>query len=68
MEDLDDFAAAVQEGALPPSDAVDGLRRWQRFLDRYLHRGRFPAVGWRDFPPAVIEPLAALPAPLSAVA
>jgi hypothetical protein len=67
MLDLDEFAAAVQEGALSPSDAVDALRRWQEFLDRYLHRERFPAAGWADFPPAVIEPLAALPAPLSAL-
>jgi len=66
MMDLDDFAAAVQEGALSWSDAVDALRRWQRFLDRYLHDERFPAAGWTDFPPAVIEPLVALPAPLSA--
>jgi Protein of unknown function (DUF402) len=66
MLDLDEFAAAVQGGALSWPDAVDGLRRWQRFLDRYLHGGRFPAVGWTDFPPAVIGPLAALPAPLSA--
>jgi hypothetical protein len=66
MLDLDEFATAVQEGALSWSDAVDALRRWQRFLDRYLHRERFPAAGWADFPPAVIEPLAALPAPLSA--
>jgi hypothetical protein len=66
MLDLDEFAAAVQEGALSWSDAVDALRRWQRFLDRHLHAGRFPAAGWTDFPPAVIEPLAALPAPLPA--
>jgi hypothetical protein len=66
MLDLDDFANAVQEGALSWPDAVDALRRWQRFLDRHLHRGQFPAAGWADFPPAVIEPLAALPAPLSA--
>jgi hypothetical protein len=66
MLDLDEFAAAVQQGALSWSDAVDALRRWQRFLDRYLHEERFPAAGWTDFPPAVIKPLAALPAPLSA--
>jgi hypothetical protein len=66
MLDLDEFAAAVQDGALSWPDAVDGLRRWQRFLDRYLHRERFPAAGWTDFPPAAIKPLTALPAPLSA--
>jgi hypothetical protein len=64
--DLDEFAAAVHEGALSWSEAVDALRRWPRFLDRYLHAGRFPAAGWTDFPPAVIKPLAALPAPLPA--
>jgi predicted RNA-binding protein associated with RNAse of E/G family len=66
MLDLDELAAAVQEGALPWPDAVDALRRRQRLLDRHLHAGRFPAAGWADFPPAVIEPLAALPAPLPA--
>jgi len=66
MLDLDKFAAAVQEGALSWSDAVDALRRWQLFLDRYLHDERFPATGWTDFPPAVIKPLVALPTPLSA--
>jgi hypothetical protein len=66
MLDLDEFAAAVQDGALSWSDAVHALRRWQRFLDRYLHRERFPAAGWTDFPPAAITPLAALPAPLAA--
>ena len=66
MLDLDEFATAVHDGALPWSDAVDALRRWQRFLDRYLHRERFPAAGWTDFPPAAIKPLAALPAPLPA--
>jgi hypothetical protein len=66
MLDLDEFAAAAEEGALSWSDAVHALRRWQRFLDRYLHGGRFPAASWADFPPAVIKPLAALPAPLSA--
>jgi len=33
MLELDEFAAAVREGALSWSDAVDALRRWQRFLD-----------------------------------
>lgn len=66
MLDLDEFAVAVQQGALSWSEATDALRRWQLFLDRYLHRERFPAAGWIDFPPAAITPLAALPPPLAA--
>jgi hypothetical protein len=66
MLDLDEFATAVDQGTLLWSDAGDALRRWQRFLDRYLHRDRLPAAGWADFPPAAITPLAALPAPLAA--
>lgn len=66
MLDLDEFAIAVDEGALSWSDAIDALQRWQRFLDRYVHSERFPAATWTDFPPAAITPLAALPAPLAA--
>jgi hypothetical protein len=65
--DLDEFADAMADGGLPASVAVDGLRRWQRFLDEHVHRDRDPAGGWTDFPPKAIEPLAALPAPLGPV-
>jgi hypothetical protein len=37
------------------------LRRWQRFLDRYLHAGRAPASAWTNFPTAAIAPLLDLP-------
>ena len=64
--DLDEFADAIEAGHLSLAEAVDGLRRWQRFLDRHLHVDRFPAAGWSDFPPAAIVPLAALPGPFAA--
>lgn len=67
MLDLDEFADAMEDGTLPPAVAVDGLRRWQRFLDRHLHLDRDPRHGWSDFPPAAIAVLAALPAPLGPV-
>ena len=63
MLDLDEFADALRDGAL----SLDGLGRWQRFLDRHLHNQRFPVTGWTDFPPAAIATLAALPAPLAAL-
>jgi uncharacterized protein DUF402 len=64
--DLDEFGDALEEG-MPVEVAVDGLRRWQRFLDAHLHRRRDPRIGWTDFPPRAIEELAALPAPLGTV-
>jgi len=67
MLDLDDFADAIEHGTMPAAVAVDGLRRWQRFLDRHLHRDRDPRHGWSDFPPAAIAPLAALPTPLGPI-
>jgi len=65
MLDLDEFADAMAEGTLSLEDAIDGLRRWQRFLDRYLHADRWPPVGWSDFPPASIRSLFELPAPFA---
>jgi hypothetical protein len=65
--DLDEFADAMEAGLLETSIAIDGLRRWQRFLDRHLHAGRDPRNGWTDFPPLVLRELAALPAPLGPV-
>ena len=61
--DLDEFAEAVQEQRLPVELAVDGLRRWQLFLDRHLHSGRWPMAGWSDFPPRATQALAGLPSP-----
>jgi hypothetical protein len=62
--DLDEYADAIAAGQLPIDVAVDGLRRWQQFLDRHLHADRDPRHGWTDFPPQRIGELAALPAPL----
>jgi hypothetical protein len=66
MLDLDEFGDALEEG-MPIEVAVDGLRRWQRFLDAHLHRCRDPRAGWTDFPPKAIEELAALPSPLAPI-
>jgi hypothetical protein len=65
--DLDEFADAVEAGQLDARIAVDGLRRWQRFLDRHLHAARDPQHGWTDFPPRRLRELAALPAPLGPI-
>lgn len=65
--DLDEFADAVEAGRLDTGTAIDGLRRWQRFLDRHLHAARDPQDGWTDFPPLRLRELAALPAPLGPV-
>ena len=62
--DLDEFADAIEDGSLTPSVAIDGLRRWQRFLDQRLHMGRFPPAVWSDFPPSSIRRLWALDEPL----
>ena len=59
--DLDEFADAIENGALSVEQATDSLRRWQRFLDRHLHSERAPVKNWTDFPPAAILPLLELP-------
>jgi hypothetical protein len=66
MLDLDEYAEAMRDGALSFAAAIDGLQRWQRFLDRHLHAGRWPPADWPDFPPQSIRTLAALPAPFAA--
>jgi hypothetical protein len=66
MLDLDEYAEAMRDGTLALDAAIDGLQRWQRFLDRHLHADRWPPVAWPDFPPQSIRPLAALPAPFAA--
>jgi hypothetical protein len=73
MLDLDEFADAMADGEFTLVEAMDGLRRWQRFLDTHLHRfehvddplqdrfGQFDVQpGWRDFPPAAIATMAEL--------
>lgn len=67
MLDLDEFADAIDAGDLPVPVAVDGLRRWQRFLDAHVHADRDPAAAWTDFPPAEIAALAGLPGPLGPI-
>ena len=70
MLDLDEFADAIKIGEFTLSEAMDGLRRWQRFLDTHLHRygpieglqqesfgQRDVHAGWRDFPPEAITPM-----------
>lgn len=59
--DLDEYADAMEAGELDTATAIDGLRRWQRFLGRHLHDD------WTDFPPARIRDLADLPAPVGPV-
>jgi len=63
MLDLDEFADAMADGTMSLEDAVDGLRCWQRFLDRYLHADRWPPAEWSDFPPLSIRSLLELPVP-----
>jgi hypothetical protein len=62
--DLDEFADAIEEGEFSQAVAMDGLRRWQRFLDTHLHRYGPGDVqpGWKDFPPKAIARLAEMPA------
>jgi hypothetical protein len=65
--DLDEFADAMESGQLDADTAVDGLRGWQRFLDRHLHAARDPRDQWTDFPPQRLHDLAALPSPLGPI-
>jgi hypothetical protein len=61
--DLDEFADAIEVGEFTLSQALDGLRRWQTFLDRHLHifgPDSDMARGWRDCPPVAIEHLQGL--------
>ncbi len=62
MLDLDELADAIEDGEFTLVEAMDGLRRWQRFLDTHLHRFGPGDVqsGWRDFPPAAIASMAKL--------
>jgi hypothetical protein len=63
--DLDEFADAIASGHLSLETAVDGLRRWQRFLNRYLHADRWPTAGWTDFPPQLIRTLQEIASPFA---
>ena len=62
--DMDEFADAIEDGDFTIDQALDGLRRWQNFLDRHIHvfrDGKDVDHGWRDFPPQAIEPFRHLP-------
>jgi hypothetical protein len=64
MLDLDEFADAIEAAEFTIEQAMSGLRRWQTFLDRYIHifgPGKDVGPGWLDFPPKSIEPLKHLP-------
>lgn len=55
--DLDEYAVAVEQGALSMAEAVDGLVRTQRFLDRRLNRRHEVLRTWPDFPPKNVAAL-----------
>ncbi len=63
MLDLDEFADAVEAGEFSIGQALDGLRRWQDFLDRHIHvfGPKDVDYGWLDFPPKAIAALQRLP-------
>lgn len=60
MLDLDEFGDALEAGLLAVSQAADGLRRWQTFLDRHLYPQRDPRHEFADFPPRRLLALAEL--------
>jgi hypothetical protein len=60
MLDLEEYAEAFENGECTLPELLDGLKRWQAFLDRHLHDGPHPVQPWPDFPPKSLEPFAAL--------
>lgn len=65
--DIDEFADAIEAGHIDVPDAIDGLRRWQQFLDTHISADPNPTAEWTDFPPRAIAALAALPSPFGEV-
>ena len=65
--DLDEYADAMAAGHLSLQEGIDGLRRWQAFLDRHLHDPPWNPGQWRDFPPRCIGKLQGLEEPLGRV-
>lgn len=55
--DLDEYAVAAERGEITAAEAVDGLIRTQRFLDRRLNRRHEVLRTWPDFPPAAVTAL-----------
>ena len=47
----------MSDGRLTLVDAVEGLMRAQRFLDRRLNRRHDVIRKWPDFPPAMVVEL-----------
>lgn len=60
MLDLEEYGEALKASNMSLEEAIDGLKRWQLFLDRYLHDGPFPVDEWPDFPPAGLQSFEAL--------
>ncbi|GAB3810200.1 DUF402 domain-containing protein [Kribbella italica] len=61
--DLDEFAEALQIGAIDIATAVKVLRDTQLFIDRHLRTpNEAHPTAWPDFPPAALLPLLELPA------
>ena len=61
--DLDDYGRALAAGQMSTEDAVDGLIRWQRFLDGRFNRRHDVTRSWPAFPPAEVEALMAVDLP-----
>ena len=59
--DLEEYGEALENGDISLEEAIDGMKRWQAFLDLHLHRGRYPVAPYPDFPPAALDPLIAMP-------
>lgn len=57
--DFDEFADAIEAGEFTLAQATDAMRRWQTFLDTYVHQFGPGDVnpGWKDFPPLQIARL-----------
>lgn len=65
--DVNEFADAIEAGHIDVPDAIDGLRRWQAFLDTHISADPNPTAEWADFPPRAIAALESLPSPLGEV-
>ena len=61
MLDLEEYGEAIENGDISLQEAIEGMKRWQAFLDRHLHSGPYPVSPLPDFPPAALNPLIAMP-------
>jgi len=55
--EMDEFGDAIASGELTGEQSVEGLRKFQRFIDTHLNRLGDSAHAWPDFPPRAIRPL-----------